>query len=91
VTNAIKERLRRIADQTDADIVIIDLDKEWVVDPAEFETTHYGSLYKGMKLKGRPTATFVRGNLVAENFKIVAKGPLGKVVPNSVQARVDRN
>jgi dihydroorotase-like cyclic amidohydrolase len=76
---------------SDADIVIIDLDKEWVVDPAEFETTHYGSLYKGMKFKGRPTATFVRGNLVAENFKIVAKGPLGKVVPNSVQARVDRN
>jgi len=72
---------------SDADLVIIDLEEEWVVDSKEFETTHHGSLYQGMKLKGKPIATFVRGNLVAENFKIVADAPLGKVVKSDLKAR----
>lgn len=75
---------------SDADVVIIDPDLEWVVESEKFETTHEGSLYEGMELKGRPTATFVRGNLVAENGKFVGNKPIGKSLKSTFKARPDR-
>jgi dihydroorotase-like cyclic amidohydrolase len=75
---------------SDADVVIIDPHLEWVVESKKFETTHEGSLYEGMKLKGKPVATFVRGDLIAENSKIVATKPIGKSLKSTYCARPDR-
>ncbi|MCR5665646.1 MAG: amidohydrolase family protein [Eubacterium sp.] len=68
---------------SDFDAVIFDPNKEWVFDSTKTYSTHVGSLYEGMKFTGKPMATFVRGNLVAEDGKIVAEKPLGKLVLNS--------
>jgi len=48
----------------DADLVFIDLDDEWVVDPAELETKNKWSPFSGWTLKSRVISTFVRGKPV---------------------------
>ena len=64
----------------DADVVIIDPHKEFVVDYKESESSIEYSIYQGWKIKGMPVATFVNGYLVAENMKIVDETPHGKLV-----------
>ena len=68
---------------SDADIVIIDPKKEMVIDHKKSESTNEFSLYEGWKVKGVPVATFARGNLVAQDYKIVAKEPRGKWLNSS--------
>lgn len=48
----------------DADITIIDLDKEWVVDPSKFESKGRNTPFAGWKLKGLAVMVFERGNLI---------------------------
>jgi dihydropyrimidinase len=62
---------------SDADIVIIDPRKEMVIDHNNSESTNEFSLYQDWKVKGVPVATFVNGDLVAENYKIVTEKPSG--------------
>lgn len=76
---------------SDADIVIIDLNKEWVFRQEYSESSHKYSLYDGMELKGAPIATFVRGHLVAENFKIVDETPVGRFAGNSFPGKSSQN
>ena len=63
---------------SDADIVIIDPDKEMVIDYRESESCSENSIWDGWKVKGVPIATFVSGKLVAENYKIVDDAPKGR-------------
>ncbi|MCD8390544.1 MAG: amidohydrolase family protein [Firmicutes bacterium] len=70
----------------DLDAVIFDPHKKWTFDSTKTYSTHEGSLYDGMEFTGKPMATFVRGNLVAENGKIVAEKPLGEFVKVSSAA-----
>lgn len=76
---------------SDGDIVILDLNKEWTFRQHYSESSHKFSLYDGMKLKGAPVATFVRGNLVAENFKIVSDRAVGEFAGNPFPARSSQN
>ena len=63
----------------DADLVVIDTENEWIVSKEDLFTKCGWSAYEGMKLSGRPEATFLRGELVYEKGKI--KGdPKGKWV-----------
>ncbi|OGK13223.1 hypothetical protein A2861_02885 [Candidatus Roizmanbacteria bacterium RIFCSPHIGHO2_01_FULL_38_15] len=55
----------------DADFVIIDVKNSWKVKREELFTKLKWSAYDGMKLIGRPQATFLRGELVYENGKIL--------------------
>lgn len=73
---------------SDADVVIIDLNKRWTFKTEMSESCHGYSLYDGMELKGAPVATFVRGNLVAENFKVLDAAPIGKFANNSFPGKV---
>jgi len=50
----------------DADITIIDLDSEQVVDPDKFESKGRNSPFAGMKLKGKAVYTIVSGKVVME-------------------------
>lgn len=60
-----------IAEGMDADLVVIDLKKEGVVDPDNFKSKAKYSPFKGFKTKGMPVMTMVRGKLVMDNGKII--------------------
>lgn len=76
---------------SDADVVILDLNKEWSFKKSYSESSHAYSLYDGMKLKGAPIATFVRGRLVAENFKIVSEEAVGEFAENPFPGKYSQN
>jgi len=59
-----------------------------VIDYRDSESTNEFSLYQGWKVKGVPVATFVGGNLVAENYKIVATEPKGKWLTKGLHTKV---
>jgi dihydropyrimidinase len=69
-----------IAVGSDADLVILDLNKEKVVDP----TTHYSysdySLFQGRKLKGWPVRVIKDGKVVVVDDKVVSEPGIGKYI-----------
>jgi len=62
-----------IAVGKDADFVVIDVNSEWEVNKEDLFAKCGWSEYEGIKLIGRPIATFLRGNLVYENGKIIGE------------------
>jgi dihydropyrimidinase len=69
---------------SDADITMIDLKKENKVSSDLFGGFSDYIIYEGMKLKGWPVKTIVRGQLVAENFEVIGKLGHGKFVERTV-------
>lgn len=53
-----------LAPGSTADMVLIDPDAEWVVDPQRFKSRSRNTPYAGWHLKGRAIATWVAGTLV---------------------------
>lgn len=61
----------------DADIVLIDLNKEIIVNSDNFYTKGKYTPFEGMKLKGTPVITILRGNIIMEdNLVYENKGKL---------------
>lgn len=54
-----------------ADITIIDLEREWIVDTAKFESMARNCPFHGWKLKGKAVTTIVNGKIVMQNEKII--------------------
>lgn len=54
-----------------ADIVVIDLNKEWTVDVEKFESRARNCPFNGWKLKGQVITTIVGGKLVVDNNQMV--------------------
>lgn len=46
-----------------ANIVLVDLDKEWTVDPEKFKSKGRNTAFKGMTLKGKPICTVSDGEI----------------------------
>lgn len=75
----------------DADIVIFDPNMEVVIgkdDHAHSLTLHENvdhTPYEDQQLFGWPKATFLRGELIAENQKMVAKKPSGKFLHRNIR------
>ena len=69
---------------SDADITMIDLKKENKVTSELFGSFSDYIVYEGMKLKGWPVKTIVRGQLVSEDFEVVGKLGYGKLVERQV-------
>ena len=69
---------------SDADIVLVDLKKEGQVSSETIDGYSDYSVYEGWNLKGWPVKTLVRGNIVAEDSKIIAKPGYGKFVSRPV-------
>jgi dihydroorotase (multifunctional complex type) len=65
---------------SDADMVIVDLHKKWVLSADNLKSCSDYSIYEGTKVQGKAVKTFVRGKLVAADGKLVAKVPLGEYV-----------
>lgn len=64
---------------TDADIVIIDPDEEFVIDRLVWGNAEY-SPYSGMKLKGKVKTTILRGKIGFENEKILLTKSHGRFI-----------
>lgn len=70
---------------SDADIVIVDLDKKVKlgVTRAHYTYADY-TPYEGWEVKGWPILTMLRGNILVENEKMVAMPGIGKYIPRFV-------
>jgi dihydropyrimidinase len=77
----------RIAVGSDADLTVVDLARERVVDAAELGSYSDYSLYDGWKLKGWPVRTIVRGVTVMADGKIVGPPGHGKYLHRTLGPR----
>ncbi len=55
-----------IAPGMDADIVVFDPEKKWVVSPDELHETAGWTPYEGLPLRGRPSMTLCRGKVIVD-------------------------
>ncbi|MFD0677737.1 MULTISPECIES: dihydroorotase [unclassified Paenibacillus] len=58
----------RLAEGLDADITILDPQKEWTVDPEQFKSLSRNSPFAGMKLQGKAVLTMVNGAVVYDEM-----------------------
>ena len=70
-----------IAAGYDADLVVVDPHKEQVVDSSRLESHADYSVYDGMRLRGWPRLTMVRGTVVARDGVVTGKEGHGRMVP----------
>jgi dihydropyrimidinase len=66
---------------SDADFAIVDLDLERVVTPEYMQSAADWGLYDGWTLKGWPTMTIVRGEVVMDGGAIVGNPSHGRYIP----------
>ncbi|MCF7812520.1 dihydroorotase family protein [Candidatus Gracilibacteria bacterium] len=62
----------RIEEGWDADVVFVDPQAKWQIDPAQFYSKAKWSPFSGWNIKGKIEQTFVSGTLVYDKGKIVA-------------------
>ena len=67
----------------DADIVVVDMDEEWVFDGTKSlsKTKSVHNIYHGAHMKGRVKQTWVRGKLVYKDGTIMADDGYGIYIP----------
>jgi dihydroorotase len=63
-----------------ADIVVVDINREYKIDASRFKSKAKFSPFDGWKVKGKPVKTFVNGQLVMDEGEIVAKPGTGRVI-----------
>ena len=71
----------------DADVVVIDPEKEATLGVSRMRSRADYSLWEGRKVKGIPVMTFLRGTTVMEDGEIVAEKPTGRFVTQVVKPR----
>ncbi len=65
-----------------ADLVVVDMKHEHVIDSSEFFSKAKYSPFDGMHVKGKPLKTFVNGKLVMDEGEMVSESGTGHVVRN---------
>jgi dihydroorotase-like cyclic amidohydrolase len=69
-----------LASGSDADIIIVDPEGEWVLGLETLKGLSDYSTWEGKRVRGRAVKTFLRGKLVAEDGGLVDKQPRGEYV-----------
>jgi dihydroorotase len=69
----------RIEQRYDADFTIVDMNKEMIITNDQQRSKSKWTPYDGMKVKGWPTHTIVRGNVVMQEDDIISQ-PIGKII-----------
>lgn len=69
-----------IAPGSDADIVIYDPNKEFIISKEKMHSNVDYTIYQGLELKGYPVMTFSRGKLVYDNESFVGEPGWGKFI-----------
>lgn len=64
----------------DADFIIVDPSQEWEITSDTLLYVNKISAFVGMKGKGLPISTIIRGNVVAENGTIIGKKGCGEFI-----------
>lgn len=67
----------------DADLVILDPEKEWEITPDSLYYTNQISAFVGLKGTGLPVCTLVRGQVVAQDGQLVGQKGFGEYVKKS--------
>jgi dihydroorotase-like cyclic amidohydrolase len=75
-----------IAVGSDADLVVLDMDKEMVVRATESYYKCGWTSLEGRAVKGVPVMTILRGRLIAEDGKVTAAPGYGELVSPGAQA-----
>jgi allantoinase len=77
---------------SDADFTVIDLEREYVIDQEKVYSKAKYTPFHGMKLKGKPIMTIVRGQVVydEDNGGIVGKPGYGQFVKRQSDVQLDR-
>jgi allantoinase len=71
----------------DADVLVLDPDAEWVVDPGSLVTEAGWSPYTGRRLRGRVIAAFSRGVQVWDGQRATSEPGHGRFVPAATARR----
>ena len=66
---------------SDADLVIVDLNKEQTVRPEMLHSESDVNYYEGWRLKGWPVTTICRGQIIMEDGDVVGTPGYGRVIP----------
>lgn len=66
---------------SDADLVMVDLEKEVVVPSSGFYTNSDISIFAGRKIKGWPIMTLIRGEVVSDAGKLIGQAGYGRYIP----------
>ena len=74
------ERKGQIAIGFDADIALLDPEKQWKIDAADSFSTQTYTPFEGLNVTGKVETTFLRGNMVFHGGEIIG-GPSGKNIP----------
>jgi dihydroorotase-like cyclic amidohydrolase len=75
----------------DADIVIVDPERETTVDDDFYHCLCEVSIYRGWRFRGLARTTIVRGRVMMEDFETVGKPGWGRYVPRGRGARPHPN
>lgn len=78
-----------IAVGSGADLTIIDLDREVAVTPEVLHSAQDFTPFQGMRIRGWPTHTILRGRLVFAVGKVIGK-PTGRFVPRPVGLHAEK-
>ncbi len=65
---------------SDADIIVVDLDRTWTMSVESLKCSSDYCLWEGQEVRGRVLKTFVRGRLIAEEGEMVAATPSARYV-----------
>jgi allantoinase len=65
---------------SDADVVIVDLNREHTIKSENLHTRQKHTPFEGLVVRGMPVLTMVRGETVMENGKVVGKPGFGRFV-----------
>ena len=63
---------------SDADVAIVDLDKQFTIRGENLKTIQKITPYEGIKGVGMPVTTLVRGTIVYEEGQVIGKPGFGK-------------
>lgn len=70
----------QIAVGADADMVLVDMDTEHIIDASKFRSFQKHSPFDGLKVNGKAAITIIRGHVVMENDEILVNEGFGKLV-----------
>lgn len=72
---------------SDADFAVVDLDKTMTVTPEYMQSFADWGLYDGWEVKGWPTMTIVRGEVVMQDGRILGREGYGRYIPRYPRPR----
>lgn len=74
----------------DADLTIIDLDHDWVIDQKNMLTKPQYSPFHGMKLKGKVAKTIVRGNIIYDDGCFLSRPGYGEFIKRQNISKLEK-